>query len=683
MDPVTMLDASKHDTGTGQESTEGKGDNDRCDLSEDTRSFTTGGINKDFTEHPFERNIVENTDDRCDISEDTRSVMMDYMNSGVAEYSSERSTSEAVDPGAVEDDNKAEKTSTAAGTINDSEQHVSSESKDRNSDSIMSSGSAVSCGLKEGNVAGGITNGTIETHANGEDACHNLATGEVAPCEDDTTCTDAGTPHVKGIDTYSAQDGTYSEKATSNAQKPLLGNISILLSDDICLLKGVQCTEDDIIKGSTKEETSTSSEFRDGYTDNAIAGESTRGTDADGHDLAAFLCEGGCDAEMPPHVDGTCSAEDETNTAFPCDGGTDAEKMPPYVDGTCSAEDETNSISDSVCEAKKTQVSKDFWSTLEDGIIEGSTAKETSTIPDKNNDSTQYAAYEFRDGNTDNAMADESTQGADADGYELAAVSCEGGSDAEMPPHVDGTCSAEDENNSISDSFCEAKKMQVSEDFRSTLEDGIIEGSTKEDADMAADKMNGSEQYASCKLEDGNTSRAGSGREQHVSSEAKNEKCRVGAKIPFPGSSICEAKKMQLSEDFLSTSDGIVEGSTKVETGTGAGEMNGCEQYASYESEDGNTGRSGSSSEHHDVPSKAKNEICCVGAKRPFPDGSICKAEGELTFDDKFWQEYSKHREARFGRRYKRRIVWKRRKVISLTPPSSPEYSDWYSCSYV
>jgi len=69
----------------------------------------------------------------------------------------------------------------------------------------------------------------------------------------------------------------------------------------------------------------------------------------------------------------------------------------------------------------------------------------------------------------------------------LAAFPCEGGTDAEMPPHVDGTCSAEDENNSISVSVCEAKKMQVSEEFRSSPEDDIIEGSTKEETDTVAD----------------------------------------------------------------------------------------------------------------------------------------------------------------------------------------------------
>uniref|UniRef100_A0ACD5VT55 Uncharacterized protein n=1 Tax=Avena sativa TaxID=4498 RepID=A0ACD5VT55_AVESA len=469
MDCVMRLDASKHDTGTGQESTEGKTGNGRCDLSEDTDSFATGCMKMDAAEHSLERNIVKAMDGGCDISEDARSVMINDMNSGFAEFSSERNTVEVVDPGAVEDDTKAEKTSTATGTINDNEQYVSSESKDGNSGSIMTSGSTVPCGLKEGRVAADTTNGTSETHADGEDACHNLAIGEVAPCEDDTTCTGAEMSHVKGISTCRAKDGTFSEKATSTARRPLLGSTSedkiILVSDDTCLLKGVQCTEDDIIKGSTKEE--------------------------------------------------------------------------------------------------------------------------TSTISDKIKDNKQYASSEFRDGNSDNAIAGENTQGSDVDGHELAAFPCEGDTAAEMPPHVDGTWSAEYENNSISDSIYEATKMQVSDEFGSTSEDDIIEGSTKEETDTAADKMNGRG------------------------------------------------------------------------------------QYASYELEDGNTNGASNDSEQRDVSSEANNEMCCVGAKRPFADSSICEAKEMVTFDDKFWQERSERSEARFGRRYKRRIVWKRRKVIFCTPPSS------------
>jgi len=190
--------------------------------------------------------------------------------------------------------------------------------------------------------------------------------------------------------------------------------------------------------------------------------------------------------------------------------------------------------------------------------------------------------------------------------------------------------------------------------------------------------MNGSDQYASYESEDGNTNRPGSGSKQHdVSSEVKNGKCCVGAKRPFPDSSSCGVKKMQISEDFRPTSeDVIIEGSTKEETDTAADKMNGREQYASYESEDGNTNGAGNGSEQHDISSKAKNEICSVGAKRPFADSSTCEAKEMVTFDDKFWQERSERSEARFGRRYKRRIVWKRRKVISWTPPSSSESSD-------
>ncbi|KAM0919612.1 hypothetical protein ACQ4PT_008082 [Festuca glaucescens] len=483
--------------------------------------------------------------DICDLSEDARSVMLDDMNNSVAKCSSERSTLEAPDPGSVEDGTKAEKTSTTAGTINDSEQYVSSESRDGNSGSIMSNGSAVSCGLKERNVAGGTTNGTGEAHANDEDACHNLATGEVAPCEDGTTCTDAEMPHVKGTSTCRAKDETFSEKATSNARRPLLGSISeeksILVSDDMCLLKDDQCTEDGIIKGSTKEE--------------------------------------------------------------------------------------------------------------------------TSTISDKVNESTHYASSESRNGNTDNNIVVESTQGTDADGHALAAFPCEVGTDAEMPPHVDVTCSSEEENKSTSDSVCEAKNMQVSEDFRSTSEDDIIEGSTKKETDIAADKMNG----------------VGSDSEKHdVSSEAKNEIYCVGAKRPFPDGSTCEAKRMQACEDFRSTTeDDIIEGSAKEETDTAAGKLNGCEQDASHDSEDGNTDWAGSDSEH-DATSEAKSEKCCAGAKRSFSDSSIHEAMEMVTFDKKFWQDYSERAGGRFGWRYKRRIVWKRRKVISRTPPSSPESAAFY-----
>ncbi|XP_051226312.1 uncharacterized protein [Lolium perenne] len=480
--------------------------------------------------------------DICDLSEDTRSVMIDDMNNSVAECSSERSTLEALDPGSVEDGTKAEKTTKTAGTINDSEQYVSSESRDGNSGSIMSSGSAVSCGLKEENVACGRTNGTSEPHADGEDTCQKLATGDVAPCEDDTTCTNAEIQHVNGISTSSAKDETYSEKATSNAERPLLGSTfedkSILVSDDMCLLKGVQFTD---IKGSTKEE--------------------------------------------------------------------------------------------------------------------------TSTISDKVNDSTQDASSESRNGNTDNNIAVESTQGTDADGHALVAFPCEVGIDAEMPPHVDVTCSSKDENKSTSDSVCEAKNMKVSEDFRSTSEDDIIEGSTKKETDTAADKMNG----------------VGSGSEKHdVSSEANNEICCVGAKRPFPDGSTCEAKRMQACEDFRSTSEeDIIEGSAKEETDTAAGKLNGSEQDASHDSEDGNTDWAGSDSEH-DATSKAKTEKCCMGAKRSFSDSSIHEAMEMVTFDKKFWKVHSERVGGRFGRWYKRRIVWKRRKVISRTPPSSPESASLY-----
>ncbi|CAM0883217.1 unnamed protein product [Alopecurus aequalis] len=594
IDSVLILDAKKNEIGLCQESTKGEAEDGRRDLSEDTYFVAISGMKADAAERSFERNIVKAMDDRCDLSEDTRSVMIDDMNSVVAECLSGTSTVEAVDPGAVEDVTQAEKTSTTAGTVNDTVQYISSESKDGNSGSIMSSVSTVSCGLQEGNVVGGTTTGTSETHADGEDACHDLEICEVAPCEDGTTCSDAEMPHVNGITTCSAKDGTHSEKATSNARTPLLGSTSedksTLVSADVCSLKGVQCTEDGIMKGSTREETSTisdrindsmqyasseyaSSEWRDGNTDNAIAAESTQGSDADGHELAAFLCEGGTDAEMPPHVDGTCSAEDENN-----------------------------SISDSVCEVKKMQVSGGFRSTLEDDIIKGSTKQETSTVSDKINDSMQYASSELRDGNTDSAIAGESTQGTDADGHELAAFPREGGTDAEMSPHADGTCSTEDENNSISDSVCKAKKMQVSEDFQSTPEDDIVEGSTKEETNTAADKMNGSEQYASDESEDGNTYCAGSGSEQD------------------------------------------------------------------------------------DVPPEAKNEECRVGAKRPFPDSSICEAKEMVTLDDMFWQKYSERTEARFGRKYKRRIVYKRRKVISRAPPSSSESPDlffWRVCLVV
>ena len=169
MDSVTMLDASKHDMGTGQESTEGNADNGRCDLSADIDSFATGGINKDVAERPFKRDIVENMDGRCDLSEDTSSITIGDINKGVAECLSESNIVEAVDPMALQDDIKAQETSTTTDKINDSEQYVSSESKDGNADSILPSGSTVSSWLKEGNTdnvtACGSKNGTGETHA--------------------------------------------------------------------------------------------------------------------------------------------------------------------------------------------------------------------------------------------------------------------------------------------------------------------------------------------------------------------------------------------------------------------------------------------------------------------------------------------------------------------------------------
>jgi hypothetical protein len=242
------------------------------------------------------------------------------------------------------------------------------------------------------------------------------------------------------------------------------------------------------------------------------------------------------------------------------------------------------------------------------------------------------------------------------------AFPCEVGTDAEMPPHVDVTCSSEDENKSTSDSVCEAKNMQVSEDFRSTSEDDIIEGSTKKETDTAADKMNG----------------VGGSEKHDVSSEANNEICCVGAKRPFPDGTTCEAKRMQACEDFRSTSeDDIIEGSAKEETDTAAGKLNGSEQDASHDSEDGNTDWAGSDSEH-DATSKVKSEKCWVGAKRSFSDSSIHEAMEMVTFDKKFWKDYSERAGGRFGRRYKRRIVWKRRKVISRTPPSSPESASLY-----
>ncbi|XP_062203931.1 uncharacterized protein LOC133906150 isoform X2 [Phragmites australis] len=250
MDPVMMPDASKDDTGPHPERTTCEVE-DGHDLCEGMDSVMLGDINKDFAEHSLERSTVE--------VEDTKH-----------EHG-------LVDPIAVKDgikDNAKEISTTA--DINHSEQYVSSELDEGNTDNCMASdtselkvgntdnGSIVSSLLKEdktdngmigdsselkvGNTDKGTTGGrtvsselkegntdnvtagdcTDETNVNagGEDTCDYGA----VPCEDDTTCTDAAMPLVDRP--CSAENETISENTTTDAKRPLPDGTCTVVCDD-------------------------------------------------------------------------------------------------------------------------------------------------------------------------------------------------------------------------------------------------------------------------------------------------------------------------------------------------------------------------------------------------------------------------------------------------------------------
>ncbi|XP_062203173.1 probable ubiquitin-like-specific protease 2B [Phragmites australis] len=265
MDSVMMPDASKDDTRPHPEKTTCKIE-DGHDLCEDTDSVTLGAIDKDVAEPCLERSTVE--------VEDTK-----------REHG-------LVDPIAVKDgiNDNTQEISTTADNVNHSEQYVSPELEERNTDNCMvgntselkvrntdngTTGSTISSELKDEKTDNGMTRysselkvgnaddsttggGTVsselkegntdhvmaadctdETNVNtdGDDTCDDGA----VPCEDDTTftCTDAAIPLVHRP--CSAENETISENTTSDAKRPLpdgtCGVKNINFSDDKCIQK--------------------------------------------------------------------------------------------------------------------------------------------------------------------------------------------------------------------------------------------------------------------------------------------------------------------------------------------------------------------------------------------------------------------------------------------------------------
>ncbi|CAL4894156.1 unnamed protein product [Urochloa decumbens] len=262
MDSVMMLDSIKDDDGPNPERMTAQGD---CgEPHEDTDSVTLGDINNDVA--------------KCEDSLVDRTIAENAITENVKEMSTaDRVT---VENAIIEN---GEDISTTADNVNHGELYVSSRLPEGNADNGMTGVSTASPDLKEenidkavagdctlesdinakytselkvGNIGNGVTGGitvssevnegntdqtiagdcTNETDANadgeGADNYKQLATDGAAPCEDDTTCTDAVDLSIDVP--CSRVNETVSENTSSDAKRSL--------PDGTCELVGRPCS---------------------------------------------------------------------------------------------------------------------------------------------------------------------------------------------------------------------------------------------------------------------------------------------------------------------------------------------------------------------------------------------------------------------------------------------------------
>ncbi|CAN6287288.1 unnamed protein product [Urochloa humidicola] len=274
MDSVMMLDSSKDDSGPNPERVTAEVD---CgEPHDDTNSVTLGDINNDVAKcedslvDPIiaENAIIENVEEISTADPVTveTSTTADSVNHGELYVSSRLSEGNAYNGMAGDGsgaDNCMPGVSTASPDLkeetidkvvsgdctleSDINAKYSSELKVGNTDSGMTGGITVSSEVNEGNtdqtIAGDCTNETdVDADGEGADNYKHLGTNGAAPCEDDTTRTDAVNLSIDVP--CSRVNETVLENTSSDAKRPL--------PDGTCELVDTPCSS----KNDTSENTS-------------------------------------------------------------------------------------------------------------------------------------------------------------------------------------------------------------------------------------------------------------------------------------------------------------------------------------------------------------------------------------------------------------------------------------------
>ncbi|CAL4943605.1 unnamed protein product [Urochloa decumbens] len=324
MDSIMMLDSIKDDDGPNPERMTAEGDCGEPD--EDTDSVTLGDINNDvakcedslvdptIAENAITENVKEiSTADPVTVEnaiiengEDT-STTADSVNHGEL-YLSTRLPEGNADNGMTGDGSGADLiigntnsgmtgVSTASPDLkeenidkavagdctleSDINAKYSSELKVGNTDSGMTGGITVSSEVNEGNtdqtIAGDCTNET-DVNADGEDADNykHLATGSAAPCEDDTTCTDAVDLSID--ESCSTVNETVSENTSSEAKR-LVPDVTCELVDRPCSSKN-ETSENTSLDGKRPAPDGTSEENEIAIPGDKCIQKDVQGTDA-------------------------------------------------------------------------------------------------------------------------------------------------------------------------------------------------------------------------------------------------------------------------------------------------------------------------------------------------------------------------------------------------------------------